>query len=183
MKSSHAPAPNVTLLEERQRPRLEPYAQVEPRGSIHLTNDPHHMRMGSSARSSAGGISIGRSEHARVIWGGYVGFTDRAGDRGTHGHSIRSIYRRRVTQRVRSILFKALKQISPAIDPGALVEATWSELLGHVDLVHATTPAIPCGCERAGARVLFPAPVTAIEPGGGGVTGSHTTGTASGSIP
>jgi glycine/D-amino acid oxidase-like deaminating enzyme len=69
----------------------------------------------------------------------------------------------------RSLDIEALKKISPAIDPGALVEATWSDLGGHVDPVHATQRFL-AAAKTAGARIVYPCPVTAIEPAAEGVT-------------
>ncbi len=63
----------------------------------------------------------------------------------------------------------ALKAAAPEIDAGVLVEATASELGGHVEPIFATQR-ILAAATAAGARVLFPCPVTAIEPAKGGVT-------------
>jgi glycine/D-amino acid oxidase-like deaminating enzyme len=102
-----------------------------------------------------------------VVWGGYIGFTDQAGDRGRM--AIQSKHLAELGYPTRSLDIAALKQISPAIDPGALVEATWSELGGHVDAVHATDRFL-AAAKAAGARILYPCPVTAIEPAAGGGT-------------
>jgi glycine/D-amino acid oxidase-like deaminating enzyme len=69
----------------------------------------------------------------------------------------------------RSLDIAALQQISPAINPGALVEAPWSDLGGHVDPVHATQRFL-VAAKAAGARIMYPCPVSAIEPRAGGVT-------------
>jgi glycine/D-amino acid oxidase-like deaminating enzyme len=102
-----------------------------------------------------------------VTWGGYVGFTDRDGDRGRM--AIQSKHLAEAGHPTRTLDIQALEQISPAINPGNLVEATWSDLGGHVDPVHATNRFL-AAATAAGARILYPCPVTAIEPAAGGVT-------------
>ena len=128
-------------------------------------DDPYYMRMRIEAQKCwqliDGPLGMG------VVWGGYVGFTDKPSDRGRM--AIQSRHLAEAGHPTRSLDINALKQISPAIDPGALVEATWSELGGHVDPVHATDRFL-AAAKSAGAQVLYPCPVTAIEPASGGVT-------------
>ncbi len=128
-------------------------------------DDPYYMRMRIEAQKRwqaiDGPLGMG------VVWGGYVGFTDKVADRGRM--AIQSKHLAEAGYPTRSLDSAALKQISPDIDPGALVEATWSELGGHVDAVHATDRFLVVA-RAAGARVLYPCPVTAIEPAAGGVT-------------
>lgn len=97
-----------------------------------------------------------------VTWGGYVNFTDHPDERdrmaiqarllADHGHPVKALDR------------AGLKAISPAIDPGNLVAATWSDLGGHVDPVHATAR-YGAAAQAHGARIHYPDRVTAIEPG------------------
>ena len=100
----------------------------------------------------------------RVVWGGYVGFTDKASDKGRFAVQARELtalgHPPHVLDR------EGLKAISPEIDPGALVEASWSDLGGHVDPVHATQCYL-AAATAAGARIVYPCPVTAIDVTGG----------------
>ncbi len=76
---------------------------------------------------------------------------------------------------LRALDRKALKEISPEIDPGNLVEATFSDVNGHVDPVHVTERFV-AAAKQAGARIIHPCSVTAIEPSNkvsGGVKPSH----------
>lgn len=102
-----------------------------------------------------------------VVWGGYVGFTDRESDRGRMALQSKNLAAAGFP--TRSLDIAGLKEISPAIDPGKLVEATWSSLGGHVDPVHATNRFL-AAAKAAGAQVRYPCPVTAIEPSASGVT-------------
>jgi glycine/D-amino acid oxidase-like deaminating enzyme len=102
-----------------------------------------------------------------VVWGGYIGFTNQAKDVGRM--AIQSKNLAAAGYPTRSLDIEALKRLSPAIDPGAMIEATWSDQGGHVDAVHATSRFL-AAAKAAGARVLYPCPVTAIEPTATGVT-------------
>lgn len=128
-------------------------------------DDPYYMRMRIEAQRRweriDGPLGMG------VVWGGYIGFTDKAADKGRM--AIQSAHLAEAGYPTRSLDIAALKQLSPAIAPGALVEATWSNLGGHVDPVHATNRFL-AAATAAGARILYPCPVTAIEPNAGGVT-------------
>ncbi len=128
-------------------------------------DDPHYMRMRLVALQRW--QAVDRSLGMQVTWGGYVGFTDRVTDRGRM--AVQSRHLAEAGHPTRSLDAAALKKISPAIDPGALVEATWSELGGHVDPVHATRRFL-AAAKNAGARIVYPCPVTAIEPTAEGVT-------------
>jgi glycine/D-amino acid oxidase-like deaminating enzyme len=154
---------DVTLLE-----KTAPAAGATAKSLAWLNpfmDDDYYMRMRLKAldswRAIDGPLGMG------VTWGGYVGFTDRPGDRGRM--ATQSKHLAEAGHPTRSLDIAALKQISPAIDPGALVEATWSDLGGHVDPVHATNRFL-AAATAAGARILYPCPVSAIEPAGGGVT-------------
>ena len=154
---------DVTLLE-----KTAPAAGATSKSLAWLNpfmDDPYYMKMRLEAlrrwQALDGPLGMG------VVWGGYLGFTDRPGDRGRM--AIQSRHLAAAGHATRSLDLAALKRISPAIDPGALVEATWSDLGGHVDPVHATNRFL-AAATAAGARILYPCPVTAIEPVGGGVT-------------
>lgn len=153
----------VTLL-EKTAPAAgatgKSFAWINP-----FMNDPHYMRVRLKALERW--HAVDRPLDTRVIWGGYIGFTDRPADRGRM--AIQSQHLGEAGHPTRSLDKEALKQMSPAIDPGELVEATWSDLGGHVDPVHATKRFL-AAAKSAGARIMFPAPVTAIEPTADGVT-------------
>lgn len=152
----------VTLL-EKTAPAAgatsKSFAWINP-----FMDDPHYMRMRLKALQRW--QALDRPLGMGVVWGGYVGFTDKDSDRGRM--AIQSKHLAEAGHPTRSLDIEALKQISPAIHPGALVEATWSDLGGHVDPVHATQRFL-AAATAAGARILFPCPVTAIEPTAGGV--------------
>jgi glycine/D-amino acid oxidase-like deaminating enzyme len=124
-----------------------------------LMDDPHYMkvRLDSIARWQALDKPLGMD----VTWGGYVGFTDRPGERGRMARQSSQLAA--AGHPTRSLDLAALKQISPELNPGNLVEATYADLNGHVDPTHATQRFITAAIS-AGARVLYPCPVTAIEP-------------------
>jgi glycine/D-amino acid oxidase-like deaminating enzyme len=154
---------DVTLL-ERTAPAAgatgKSFAWINP-----FMDDPHYMRVRLKAlerwRALDGLLGM------KVVWGGYVGFTDKDADRGRM--AVQSQHLAEAGYPTRSLDVEALKKISPAINPGALVEATWSDLGGHVDPLHATQRFL-AAAKNAGARILYPSPVTAIEPIAGGVT-------------
>lgn len=152
----------VTLL-EKTAPAVgatsKSFAWINP-----FMDDPHYMRMRLEALTRW--RAIDRQLGMRVIWGGYVGFTDRESDRGRM--AIQSKHLAEAGHPTRALDIETLKRISPEIDPGVLVEATGSDLGGHVDPVFATKRFL-AAATSAGARVLYPSPVTAIEPVGGGV--------------
>jgi glycine/D-amino acid oxidase-like deaminating enzyme len=154
---------NVTLL-EKTAPAAgatsKSFAWINP-----FMDDPYYMRMRLDALQRWQFLDepLGMG----VIWGGYLGFTDRIGDRGRM--AIQSQHLAEAGHPTRSLDIEMLKEMSPAIDPGALVEATWSDLGGHVDPVHATTRFL-AAATAAGARILYPCPVIAIEPSAGKVT-------------
>ena len=147
----------VTLL-EKAAPATgatsKSFAWINP-----FMDDPHYMRMRLHALERW--RALDRPLGMGVIWGGYVGFTDRQSDRGRM--ALQSQHLAEDGHPTRSLDVEALEKISPAIHPGALVEATWSDLGGHVDPVHATHRLL-AAAKSAGARILYPCPVTAIEP-------------------
>jgi glycine/D-amino acid oxidase-like deaminating enzyme len=151
---------DVTLLEKTAPAAgatAKSFAWINP-----FMDDPHYMRVRLEAlrRWQAVDKPLGMG----VTWGGYLGFSDRASDRGRM--AIQSKYLAEAGHPTRMLDLDTLKQMSPAIDPGALVEATWSDLGGHVDPVHATRRFL-AAATAAGASVHYPCPVTAIEPSGG----------------
>lgn len=154
---------NVTLLEKTgpaAGATSKSFAWINP-----FMDDAYYMRMRLDAlqrwRVLDEPLGMG------VIWGGYLGFTDRISDRGRM--ALQSKHLAEAGHPTRSLDIEMLKQMSPAIDPGTLVEATWSDLGGHVDPVHATRRFL-AAATAAGARILYPCPVIAIEPAGSQVT-------------
>lgn len=131
-----------------------------------FVDDPHYMalRLESLARWHTLDGPLGME----VVWGGYAGFTDNPSDRGRFAIQARELAE--AGHPTRTLDLAALKQISPAIDPGILVEAVWSDLGGHVDPVHATNRYLAAAA-AAGARIVYPCSVTAIEPAGGVTSG------------
>ena len=160
----------VTLL-EKTAPAAgatgKSFAWINP-----FMDEPHYMRVRLKALERW--RALDRPLGMQVIWGGYVGFTDKVSDRGRM--AVQSQHLAEAGHPTRSLDVAALEQISPAINPGALVEATWSDLGGHVDPVHATQRFL-AAAKIAGARILYPCPVTAIEPTAAGY-GSHSARTA-----
>jgi glycine/D-amino acid oxidase-like deaminating enzyme len=153
----------VTLLEKTAPAAgatCKSFAWINP-----FMDDPHYMRVRLEAL--ARWRTLDRPLGMGVVWGGYLGFTDKASDRGRM--AVQSKHLAELGHPTRSLDAEALKMISPAINPGTLVEATWSDLGGHVDPVHATKRFL-AAATHAGARILYPCPVTAIEPEAGGVT-------------
>lgn len=127
-------------------------------------DDPYYMRM------RLDGLRrwqlLDQQMRLGIVWGGYVGFTDRESDRGRMAKQSRTLAE--AGHPTRSLTIQELKRISPAIDPGNLLEATYSELGGHVDPVYATKRFLEAA-KAAGARIVYPCPVTAIEPTTSGV--------------
>jgi glycine/D-amino acid oxidase-like deaminating enzyme len=154
---------NVTLLE-----KTGPAAGATSKSFAWINafmDDPYYMKMRLDATRRW--QLLDKPLGMGIIWGGYLGFTDRIGDRGRM--AIQSKHLAELGHPTRSLDIEMLKQMSPAIDPGALVEATWSDLGGHVDPVHATRRFL-AAATAAGARILYPYPVSAIEPAGHQVT-------------
>ena len=127
-----------------------------------FVDDPHYMalRLESLKRWQALDKPLGMN----AIWGDYVGFTDNPADRGRMAIQSRELAA--AGYPTRSLDAAALKQVSPEVDPGNLVEATFSSLGGHVDPVYATQRYL-AAATAAGARILYPCPITAIEPSNG----------------
>lgn len=149
----------VTLL-EKARPAAgatsKSFAWINP-----FVDDPHYMRMRLKALEQW--QRLDRPLGLGITWGGYLGFSDRIGDRGRM--AIQSMHLAEAGHPTRSIDAAEIRRISPAIDPGALVEATWSDLGGHVDPVRATQRLLAAAA-ASGARIVYPSPVTVIEPRG-----------------
>jgi glycine/D-amino acid oxidase-like deaminating enzyme len=124
-----------------------------------LFDDPHYMklRLESIARWRALDKQLGMD----VTWGGYVGFTDRASERGRMAVQSRELAA--AGHPTQALDLAALKQISPELNPGNLIEATFSDINGHVDPTHATQRFMAAAV-AAGARMLYPCPVSSIEP-------------------
>jgi len=98
-----------------------------------------------------------------AIWGGHVGFTDKPEDKGRFDIQARELADYGFP--TKPLDQAELKHMSPDIDPGKLVEAYYSELGGHLDPVHATNRYLEAA-KIAGAKILYPCTVSAIEPGG-----------------
>lgn len=128
-------------------------------------DDDHYMRMRLKALEhwQAADAPLGLG----VTWGGYIGFTDKLAERGRM--SVQSRHLMEAGHPTSSLDIDALKQLSPAIEPGELVEATWSDLGGHVDPVHATQRFLRAATS-AGAQILYPCSVSAIDSNGALVT-------------
>lgn len=151
---------DVTLLE-----KTEPAAGATSKSLAWINpfiDDPHYMalRLDSIKRWHA----IDREIGTNIVWGGYVGFTDREEDRGRMKLQDKGLAAAGFP--TRSIDAVQMKKIAPDIDPGHLVEATFSELGGHLDPVHGTNCYLDAA-RAAGAQVLFPCPVNQITPGAG----------------
>jgi len=154
---------HVTLLEKigpAAGATSKSFAWINP-----FMDDAHYMRMRLKALESW--KALDRPLGMGVVWGGYVGFTDRVSDLGRM--AVQSKHLAEQGYPTRALDVDALKKTSPEIEVHGLVEATWSELGGHVDPVHATSRFLDAA-RKAGARVLYPCPVTAIEPASGSVT-------------
>ena len=128
-------------------------------------DDPYYMRMRLEGLKRW--HQIDRQLGMKVVWGGYASFTDREADKGRVARQAKTLAEAGYPTRMLNA--QELKQISPAIDPGVLVEAVYSELGGHLDPVHATRRFL-AAAKKAGAEVVYPCPVTAIEPGKSGVS-------------
>jgi len=152
----------VTLLEKAapaSGATCKSFAWINP-----FMDDAHYMKMRLKALDRW--QRIDRPLGMGVVWGGYIGFTDQPSERGRM--AVQSAHLAEAGHSTRSLDVDQLKSISPSIDPGKLVEATWSDLGGHVDPVHATRRFL-AAARAAGARVRYPCPVTAIEAAGSGV--------------
>lgn len=128
-------------------------------------DDPYYMRMRLDGlkRWHQVDAQLGMN----VVWGGYASFTDREADKGRMARQSKTLAD--AGYPTRFLTAQELKRISPAIDPGVLIEAVYSELGGHVDPVHATMRFLE-GAKKAGAEIVYPCPVTAIAPGKNGVS-------------
>jgi len=108
-----------------------------------------------------------------VVWGGYLNFTNQPGDRGRMAKQVAQLAA--AGHPTRAIDAAELKRISPAIAPGSLVEAIYSDSGGHVDPVVATRRFL-AAATAAGAKIVFPCAVTTIEPSDKGVVAMTTKG-------
>jgi glycine/D-amino acid oxidase-like deaminating enzyme len=153
---------DVTLLEKTapaSGATCKSFAWINP-----FMDDMHYMNMRLKALERW--RLMDRHLGMGIVWGGYIGFTDKSSDRGRM--AVQSAHLAEAGHPTRSLDFAQLKSISPSIDPGKLVEATWSDLGGHVDPVHATRRFLAAAA-ASGAQIHHPCPVTAIEPVGSGV--------------
>jgi glycine/D-amino acid oxidase-like deaminating enzyme len=148
---------NVTLLEKKapaSGATSKSGAWINP-----LMDDPHYMKLRFESLDEW--RALDKPLGLDVTWGGYVGFTDRESERGRMAQQARQLAA--AGHPTRALDRKALKEISPEIDPGNLVEATFSDVNGHVDPVHVTERFV-AAAKQAGARIIHPCIVTAIEP-------------------
>ncbi|KRB82723.1 hypothetical protein ASE00_11865 [Sphingomonas sp. Root710] len=151
---------DVTLM-EKTRPAAgatsKSLAWINP-----FINDKHYM--GLRLESIKRWRSLDKPLGIKGVWGGHVGFTDKAADKGRF--DIQSRYLGEFGFPTKMLDRAELKRISPDIDPGNLMEAYFSEVGGHVDPVHATACYL-AAATSAGARIVYPCEITAIEPGAG----------------
>ena len=154
---------DVTLLE-----KVEPAAGATSRSLAWINafmDDDYYSRM------RLAGIErwreVDRTLGIGVVWGGYLNFTDREVDRGRMAKQAAQFAA--AGHPMRAVDAAEIQRISPALQPGRLVEAIYSDSGGHVDPVAATRRFLDAA-RHAGARVLFPHTVTAIEPSTKGVT-------------
>ncbi|MFB0872692.1 MULTISPECIES: NAD(P)/FAD-dependent oxidoreductase [unclassified Sphingobium] len=103
-----------------------------------------------------------------VIWGGYVAFTDKPEDKGRFATQDKGLTKYGFP--FEHLDMAALKQRAPEIDPGHLVEGLYSPSGGHVDPVHATNRFL-AAATSAGAKILYPRLVSAIDPATNGSEG------------
>jgi len=154
---------DVTLLE-----KVAPAAGATSKSLAWLNafmDDDYYMRMRLTALDRW--RDVDKALDMGVVWGGYVNFTDREADRGRMAKQVAHLAA--AGHPTRAIDAAELARISPEIRPGQLVEAIYSSSGGHVDPVYATQRFL-AAARKAGAKVLFPKPVTAIEPTAKGVT-------------
>lgn len=149
---------DVTLLE-----KIAPAAGATSKSLAWINpfvDDPNYMalRLESIKRWHALDQQLGMN----IVWGGYVGFTDREEDRGRMDLQVKGLAAAGFP--TRPLDAAQMKKIAPDIDPGHLVEATYSELGGHLDPVHGTYRYL-AGAKAAGAQIIYPCSVNQIEPG------------------
>jgi glycine/D-amino acid oxidase-like deaminating enzyme len=154
---------DVTLLE-----KVAPAAGATSKSLAWINafmDDDYYMKM--RLRAIDRWQAINKTLNMGVVWGGYVNFTDREADRGRMAAQVAHLAA--AGQPTKMIDGAELKRLAPEIQPGKFVEAIYSPSGGHVDPVDATRRFL-AAATAAGAKILYPCPVTAIEPGGKGVT-------------
>ena len=148
---------DVTLL-EKTAPAAgatsKSFAWINP-----FHDDKHYMelRLESIRRWQALDKPLGMN----AIWGGWVSFSDNPSDKGRY-----ALQRDELADfgfPTRDLTLADLKRVAPEIDPGNLVDAFYSDRGGHVDPTHATNRFL-AAAKAAGAHIVYPRPVTAIEP-------------------
>jgi glycine/D-amino acid oxidase-like deaminating enzyme len=106
-----------------------------------------------------------------MVWGGYVNWAST----GAETKLVRSsaVQLAGTPYPVRSVTADEFAKLDPSVTPGVIADAIYSSIDAHLDPVFVTRKFLD-GAARAGAKILYPCELTALEVSAGRLKGAVT---------
>jgi glycine/D-amino acid oxidase-like deaminating enzyme len=123
-----------------------------------FADDPHYRALRLQSLSAY--HDLDRALSLDLVWGGYVNWAGNA----TEAEVVRANARQLAgsSYPARAITSGELASLDPNVRPGLVTEAIYSSIDAHLDPVHVTQRFLAAAA-AAGARVLFPCELTALD--------------------
>lgn len=106
-----------------------------------------------------------------IVWGGYLNWASTAAEADVVKANARQLVG--TAEPARPVTVEEMRRLDPAIRPGAVAHALYSPIDGHLDPVQVTRRFLD-EAARAGARILYPCELTALDLAGGRLKGAVT---------
>ena len=135
-----------------------------------FVDDPHYRTL--RLQSLHGYRELDRSLSLRITWGGYLDWASDAAEAETVRANARQLADSPAP--VQEINEDELVKLDPEVRPGVVAEAFYSSIDGHLDPVFVTRRFLDQAA-KAGAQVLYPCAVTALDIRMGRLKGVATT--------
>jgi glycine/D-amino acid oxidase-like deaminating enzyme len=115
---------------------------------------------------------LDRTLSLHMVWGGYINWAATA----TEADLVRSNGKQLAGSPypVRGVSAADFAKLDPNVTPGSITEALYSAIDAHLDPVFVTRRFLD-GATKAGAKVIYPCELTALETNGGRLRGVITT--------
>jgi glycine/D-amino acid oxidase-like deaminating enzyme len=107
-----------------------------------------------------------------IVWGGYLKWASNMAEAGLVQASAQQLVG--TANPARHITAEEIKTLDPAVTTGPITEAIYSSIDGHLDPVQVTRRFLD-EAARAGARILYPCELTALDLRAGHLRGVTTT--------
>jgi len=135
-----------------------------------FVDDPHYRSL--RLESIAGYHTLDRALSLGMVWGGYLNWASDAAE----AASVRAtaLQLEGSPYPVRAVVAQQIAQLDPHLVPGPLSTAIYSSIDAHLDPV-AVTRRFLAAATAAGAKVLYPCELTALDLEGGRLRAVHTT--------